>query len=102
MIEEDALYTRKEAEQLLKMIIDGNRNSGGCNEVPMQIHGIIGFIKFTQGWYMLFITRRSQVALVGGHYIYHIDETKLVPIGLPVKYDKNSDEARSVIYPNDG
>ncbi|GAB5587403.1 phosphatidylinositol-3 [Umbelopsis nana] len=96
VIEEDALYTRKEAEQLLKMIIDGNRNSGGCNEVPMQIHGIIGFIKFTQGWYMLFITRRSQVALVGGHYIYHIDETKLVPIGLPVKYDKNSEEARYI------
>ncbi|CAM0140332.1 unnamed protein product, partial [Umbelopsis sp. WA50703] len=96
VIEEDALYTRKEAEQLLKMIIDGNRNSGGCNEVPMQIHGIIGFVKFTQGWYMLFITRRSQVALLGGHYIYHIDETKLVPIGLPVKYDKNSDEARYI------
>ncbi|CAO3675791.1 unnamed protein product [Umbelopsis ramanniana] len=78
------------------MIIDGNRNSGGCSEVPMQIHGIIGFIKFTQGWYMLFITRRSQVALIGGHYVYHIDETKLVPIGLPVKYDKNSDEARYI------
>ncbi|CAO3675787.1 unnamed protein product [Umbelopsis ramanniana] len=96
VIEEDALYTRTEAEQLLKMIIDGNRNSGGCSEVPMQIHGIIGFIKFTQGWYMLFITRRSQVALIGGHYVYHIDETKLVPIGLPVKYDKNSDEARYI------
>ncbi|CAO3590022.1 unnamed protein product [Absidia cylindrospora] len=45
---------------------------------------------------MIFITKRKQVALLGGHYVYHIDETQLVPIGLQVKVDKNSDEGRYI------
>jgi hypothetical protein len=56
----------------------------------------VGFVKFTQGWYMIFITKRRQVAMLGGHYIYHIDETRLVPLGLTHRIDKNSDEARYV------
>lgn len=45
---------------------------------------------------MIFITKRRKVAILGGHYIYHIDETRLVPIGLGHRVDKNSDEARYV------
>lgn len=39
-----------------------------------------GFIRFTCGYYISFITKRSTVALLGGHYIYHINDTKLIPI----------------------
>lgn len=76
------------------MIEDGNLSVGGLHLSAMRIHGIVGFVRFTQGWYMIFITKRRQVALLGGHYIYHIDETRLVPIGYQAKIDKNSDEAR--------
>lgn len=76
------------------MIEDGNLSVGGLHLSAMRIHGIVGFVRFTQGWYMIFITKRRQVALLGGHYIYHIDETRLVPIGYGAKIDKNSDEAR--------
>ncbi|KAI9032884.1 SacI homology domain-containing protein [Phycomyces nitens] len=96
VIEDDVVYTQHEKSKLLKMIEDGNMSVGGLHLVPMRIYGIVGFVRFTQGWYMIFITRRKQVALLGGHYIYHIDETRLVPVGLQVKIDKNSDEARYI------
>ncbi|KAI8086042.1 polyphosphoinositide phosphatase [Halteromyces radiatus] len=96
VIEDDVVYTEQEKTKLLNMIEDGNLSVGGLHLVPMRIYGIIGFIRFTQGWYMIFITKRKQVALLGGHYVYHIDETQLVPIGLQVKVDKNSDEGRYI------
>jgi len=55
---------------------------------------ITGFIKFTEGYYISLITKRSAVALIGGHYIYHIDETILRPIGHQIKTEKNSDESK--------
>ncbi|KAF7730161.1 phosphatidylinositol-3,5-bisphosphate 5-phosphatase [Apophysomyces ossiformis] len=96
VIEDDVVYSEQEKTRLLKMIEDGNLSVGGLHLVPMCIYGVIGFIRFTQGWYMIFITKRKQVALLGGHYVYHIDNTRLVPIGLQVKVDKNSDEARYI------
>lgn len=96
VIEDDVLYTEAEKTRLLKMIEDGNLSVGGLQLTPMRIYGVVGFVRFTQGWYMIFITKRRQVALLGGHYIYHIDETRLVPIGLHAKIDKNSDEARYI------
>ncbi|KAI8058923.1 SacI homology domain-containing protein [Gilbertella persicaria] len=96
VIEDDVLYTEQEKTRLLKMIEDGNLSVGGLQLSSMRIYGIVGFVRFTQGWYMIFITKRRQVAMLGGHYIYHIDETRLVPIGLGAKIDKNSDEARYV------
>jgi hypothetical protein len=94
VIEDDVVYTELEKTKLLNMIEDGNRAVGGLHLVPMRIYGIVGFIRFTQGWYMIFITKRKQVALIGGHYVYHIDETQLLPLGVQVKIDKNSDEGR--------
>jgi hypothetical protein len=96
VIEDDVLYTESEKTRLLKMIEDGNLSVGGLQLSSMKIYGVVGFVRFTQGWYMIFITKRRQVALLGGHYIYHIDETRLVPIGLQAKIDKNSDEARYI------
>lgn len=30
--------------------------------------GIIGFVSFTSGYYMILCTKRSVVGLIGGHY----------------------------------
>jgi len=32
------------------------------------LSGIVGFVKFTSGWYLVLITKRSVVGLLGGHY----------------------------------
>jgi phosphatidylinositol 3,5-bisphosphate 5-phosphatase len=45
---------------------------------------------------MSVITKRSPVALLGGHYVYHIDETRLISIASDEvrKLDKKPEEAR--------
>lgn len=45
---------------------------------------------------MSVITKRSPVALLGGHYVYHIDETRLISIDSDDsrKPDKDPEEAR--------
>ena len=30
--------------------------------------GVVGVVKFTAGWYLVLITKRSVVGLLGGHY----------------------------------
>jgi len=56
----------------------------------------LGFVKFTAGWYMLLITKRSVVALLGGHYLYHCENTELVSIVPNHKIEKPAEEQRQI------
>lgn len=73
------VYTRSQVSDLLDMISEGNKSTGGIKEVG-RFFGIIGFIRFTSTYYMVLISKRSVVGLLGGHYIYHCDETKILPV----------------------
>ncbi|KAL9937823.1 hypothetical protein V8E36_003368 [Tilletia maclaganii] len=73
------IYTRSQVIDLLSMIREGNKSTGGLKEVG-RFFGIVGFIRFTSTYYMVLISRRSVVALLGGHYIYHCDETRVIPV----------------------
>ncbi|CDU22957.1 related to FIG4-polyphosphoinositide phosphatase family member [Sporisorium scitamineum] len=73
------VYSRTQVAELLDMIREGNRATGGLHEVG-RFFGIVGFIRFTSTYYMVLISRRSVVALIGGHYIYHCDETVILPV----------------------
>ena len=73
------VYTRSQVSELLDMISQGNKSTGGLKEVG-KFFGIVGFIRFTSTYYMVLISRRSVVGLLGGHYIYHCDETRIVPV----------------------
>lgn len=77
--EDEIVYTKKEMAQLLNAIDDGNKSTGGL-KLKCTTWGLLGFIRFTGAYYMLVITKRSQVAMIGGHYIYQIDGTELVPL----------------------
>ncbi|EPQ30030.1 uncharacterized protein PFL1_02703 [Pseudozyma flocculosa PF-1] len=76
------VYTRTQVTELLDMIREGNRASGGLKEVG-RFFGIVGFVRFTSTYHMVLISRRSVVALIGGHYIYHCDETVTLPVCHP-------------------
>lgn len=92
--DDDVIYSKQEIKQLLAMIEDGNKVTGGLHKIA-RFFGIIGFIKFLEGYYMIIITKRKAIALLGGHYIYHIDDTILINIPGPgVKFDKKQNEAR--------
>ena len=56
--------------------------------------GWTDLIKFTAGWYMVLIMNRSVVALIGGHYLYHLEGTNIHPIALNHKVDNLVEEQR--------
>jgi hypothetical protein len=55
---------------------------------------VTGFIRFTAGWYMMLISKRSVVALLGGHYLYHCENTDILPICFNQKIEKPAEEQR--------
>ena len=97
--EEEIVYTKEEMNQLLNAVDDGNKSSGGL-KLKCTYWGLLGFIRFTGAYYMLVITKRSQVALIGGHYIYQVDGTELIPLtsssSFRSKSDHDSEEVRFV------
>lgn len=97
--EDDIVYTKKEMNQLLNTVDDGNKASGGL-KLKCSTWGLLGFIRFTGAYYMLVITKRSQVAMIGGHYIYQIDGTELVSLTMSsssrFKIDRDAEEARFI------
>ena len=65
----------------------------------LKMWGLLGFIRFTEAYYMLLVTKRSQVAMIGGHYIYQIDATELVSLTMAsprFKIDRDAEEARFI------
>ncbi|EZG06676.1 hypothetical protein H106_03814 [Trichophyton rubrum CBS 735.88] len=101
--EDETIYSKKEMNQLLDAVDDGNKSSGGL-KLRCSTWGLLGFIRFTGSYYMLVITKRSQVAMLGGHYIYQIDGTELIPLESYTtarqRPEKHADEARFVAVMN--
>lgn len=77
--EDDIVYSKRQMSQLLDAIDDGNKSSGGL-KLKCSAWALLGFIRFTGAYYMLLVTKRSQVAMLGGHYVYQIDETELISL----------------------
>lgn len=103
IVEDDIVYTKSEMSQLLDAIDDGNKISGGL-KLRCSAWALLGFIRFTGAYYMLLVTKRSQVAMVGGHYIYKIDGTELISLttssSSKLKPEKNPEEARYITILN--
>ncbi|KAL1605551.1 phosphatidylinositol-3,5-bisphosphate 5-phosphatase [Nothophoma quercina] len=97
IFEDDIVYNRKDMYRLLHTIQDGNKGTGGL-KLKCSTWGLLGFIRFTDAYYMLLISKRAQVAMLGGHYIYQVDGTEMIPLtmGSSTRYQKerNPEEAR--------
>ena len=95
MTDDKIVYSLKQMSQLLDTIDDGNKGTGGI-KLRCTTWGLLGFIKFTGPYYMLLITKKSTVAMIGGHYIYQIEGTELVPL-TPARFKpdtRNTEEQR--------
>lgn len=79
LFEDDMLYDRRQLNEALTSIDEGNKATGGLRR-KYDFWGLLGFIRFTESYYMLIITKRKQVAMIGGHYVYQIEGTELVPL----------------------
>ena len=97
--EDEVVYTKKETHQLLKTIDEGNKGTGGLKQ-KVAFWGLLGFIRFTGPFYMIVVTKRAQVAMLGGHYIYQIEATELIPITTQsysrAKPDRYPEESRFI------
>jgi phosphatidylinositol 3,5-bisphosphate 5-phosphatase len=93
VVEDETEYSGKQMSAMLKMLDDGNKTAGGLGKARV-IFGIAGFVRFTAGWYMIMISKRSVVALLGGHYLYHCENTDIVPVSFSHKVEKPAEEQR--------
>ena len=91
-------YDKDEMNELLSMINNANRikNSNGILKAHKG-HGIVGFIRFLEGYYLILITKQIPVAILGFHTIYSIEDATLIYIPYEDKSlirDVNLDEQR--------
>lgn len=97
--EDESVYTKSEMNEILNTVDNGNKSTGGIRLKCNNSWGLLGFIRFTSAYYMLVITKRNQVAMIGGHYIYQVEGTELIPL-TPVtsrfKLDSDPEEARFI------
>lgn len=95
IIVDPAVYSRAEVMDVLSHM---EEEGGGNLTKRLTAWGLLGFIRFTDGYYMVVVTKRSVVALLGGHYVYHIDKTEMIPLARGgdegKTKSKSADEAR--------
>jgi hypothetical protein len=60
--------------------------------------GLLGFVRFLQGWYMLLLVAKRQVGVIGGHKIFAVDDSTVVALGEPSKEDADRTRADEQRY----
>ncbi|CCE66312.1 hypothetical protein TPHA_0P01540 [Tetrapisispora phaffii CBS 4417] len=92
VLEDNVFFSRGEVMNILSGLEDAYDNS--LNKLVTG-YGLLGFIRFTSCYYLIVITECSQVAIIGGHSIFHIDGTEIIPISKNYKKpDKYSNEGK--------
>ena len=75
-------YDKEELTELLTMINNASTTKGSksANGI-LKAHkgyGIVGFIRFLEGYYLILITKQIPVAILGFHTIYTIEDASLI------------------------
>lgn len=79
LIEDPVVYGGDELEELLEMINDGNKSTGGIKQVTVA-YGLVGFVKFLDCYYFTLITQRKKVGCVGSNTIYAIKNAEMYAV----------------------
>ncbi|XP_034950859.1 polyphosphoinositide phosphatase isoform X2 [Chelonus insularis] len=86
VVDDKMEYTHEEIADLVNMIDMGNRTkmnqknkSGGVAKI-VSAFGIVGFVRFLEGYYIILVTKRRRVAVIGHHTIYKIEDTSMIYI----------------------
>ncbi|OMJ17462.1 Polyphosphoinositide phosphatase [Smittium culicis] len=80
VVDDGVFYDDYEYHRLISDISSSYVKFGGLIQIVSKSPGVIGFVKFTKGYYVSVIIDYKIVALVGGHYIHHIEKAKLIPL----------------------
>jgi phosphatidylinositol 3,5-bisphosphate 5-phosphatase len=79
LVEDPTLYSHAGVTDMLNMINEGNKSTGGLVKV-VDAYGLVGFVKFLEGYYMTLITKIDKIGCVRNNFIYTIKETEMFPI----------------------
>lgn len=79
LVEDQARYSSKEMKELLATIacVNKPKNPGGLVRA-VSAFGIVGFVRFLEGYYIILVTKRRKIATVGYHSIYKIEDTACI------------------------
>lgn len=77
--EDDLVYSKDDIAEILGMINEGNRTSGGLTKICAAF-GLVGFVKFLDCFYITLITQRKEVGCIGGNFIYSVKATEMFAI----------------------
>uniref|UniRef100_A0A7E5A0L7 SAC domain-containing protein n=1 Tax=Panagrellus redivivus TaxID=6233 RepID=A0A7E5A0L7_PANRE len=95
-------YTKKDVDEMLSTISSSSvvatrRGAGGSNALLQTIKsafGIIGAVRFLEGYHLIVVTRAKAIALLGHHEIYKIEEVQSIYIPAAVNGPLSADEQR--------
>ncbi|VDP04813.1 unnamed protein product [Soboliphyme baturini] len=96
-------YSDEELTDLLTMIsnssiektaIDGDESRCTLVEKISFAYGVVGFVRFTTGYYVILITKAVPVAKIGYEIIYKIEDTAMFYIPLDRSKTRNAKEQR--------
>lgn len=59
-------------------------------------HGLLGFIRFLKGYYIVLISAKKKIAKIGRHSIYKIKDIVMKPLFKVVNNDHKEEEAKYV------
>ncbi|XP_057340189.1 polyphosphoinositide phosphatase isoform X2 [Microplitis mediator] len=94
VVDDKMEYTHDEIADLVTMIDIGNRSSNSNSNSKLigqrnkasgvarivSAFGIVGFVRFLEGYYIILVTKRRRVAVIGHHTIYKIEDTSMIYI----------------------
>ena len=83
--DDKTIYNTREIRDLLTMIDVGNRSKSGQKigsglTKNVSAFGLVGFVRFLEGYYIILITKRRKVGVIGHHTIYKIEDTAMIYI----------------------
>lgn len=94
LVDDKVEYNKQEIRQLFEMIESGNRSSRGGLTKVVSAFGIVGFVRFLEGYYIVLVTKRTRVAVIGYHSIYKIQDTCTIYIPSDLSKPHHPDEQR--------
>lgn len=68
-------------------------DTAGMKLVVSNVCALLGLVRFTKGCYIPLVLRHRPVALLGGHHIYHVEDTRLLSISYKPERSEQEDKA---------
>lgn len=96
VVDDKVEYNQLEIHDMLNRLVQGNRKGKSTQSAlkrSISAFGVLGFVRFLEGYFLILITKRRRVAQIGHHVLYKVMDTSMVYI--PSDHDKaGSEEAK--------